>query len=226
MFLCSPPGDLTRQFVLEQATGRIKIIKAAVTLGTPFLTLGTTGLNKISTGSERGLLGLAFHPNYASNGFFYVNYTAAGSGATVVERYTVSANPDLATTTSGLVLISIAQPQSNHNGGCLQFGSDGMLYVGMGDGGNGNDTGTGHATGGNAQSGATLLGKMRDVDLAPPMPAIPTSARATRWTRSGTSACAIPGASASTGSPATCSSATSDRTRSKRSASRRSAPRA
>ena len=172
-FVCSPPGDLSRLFVLEQLTGRIRIIKNGATLATPFLNLGSTGLAKISTGSERGLLGLAFHPQYASNGYFYVNYTAT-SGATTIERYSVSGgNADLADTTSGLVLLSIAQPQSNHNGGCIQFGSDDKLYIGMGDGGGANDTGSGHATVGNAQSPDTLLGKILRIDVDLPAPYIP-----------------------------------------------------
>jgi glucose/arabinose dehydrogenase len=169
LFLTSPPGDLARQFILEQG-GRIKILKGGSVLPTPFLDLGPAGLGKVISGGERGLLGLAFHPEYATNGYFYVDYTGA-SGATFVERYQVSANPDLANPASGLVIIGpIAQPQSNHNGGCLQFGMDRKLYISLGDGGNANDSGTGHAPGGNAQSGATLLGKILrlDVDLPPP----------------------------------------------------------
>ena len=173
--LCSPPGDLARQFVCEQNTGRIRIIKNGVTLATAFLTLGSGGLNKISSGGERGLLGLAFHPNYASNGFFYVNYTAITSGATVIERYSVSGNPDIASTSGSLPLLTIAQPQSNHNGGCIQFGADGMLYIAMGDGGGANDSGAGHAAGGNAQAGSTLLGKMLRLDVNLPAPYVPAS---------------------------------------------------
>ncbi|MCC7013479.1 MAG: PQQ-dependent sugar dehydrogenase [Planctomycetes bacterium] len=175
VFLCSPPGDLARQFVVEQ-TGRIRIIKNGATLATPFLHLGsaaTGGLGKISTGSERGLLGLAFHPNYAANGRFYVNYTNI-SGSTVIAQYQVSSNPDVAGTTE-LPLLTIAQPQSNHNGGCIQFGADGMLYIGMGDGGNANDTGTGHATIGNGQSPSTLLGKILRIDVDLPAPYVPAS---------------------------------------------------
>ena len=173
IFVCSPPGDLQRLFVVEQG-GMIKIIRNGSTLATPFINLGAGGLNKIVSGGEQGLLGLAFHPNYAANGFFYVNYTAAGTGSTVIERYSVSANPDVATATSGLTLLTIAQPQSNHNGGCVQFGPDGKLYIGMGDGGAGNDTGAGHdAAVGNGQSPATLLGKMLRLDVDLPAPYIP-----------------------------------------------------
>ena len=169
VFLCSPPGDTARQFVVEQG-GRIRIIKNGTTLTTPFLHLGsaaTGGLAKISTGGERGLLGLAFHPNYAQNGYFYVNYTAAGSGATVVARYQVSpTNPDLASTTE-LVLLTIAQPFSNHNGGCIQFGLDGKLYIATGDGGSANDPNNA------AQNTNSLLGKMLRLDVDLPAPYVP-----------------------------------------------------
>lgn len=173
VYACSPPGDTQRLFVVEQG-GRIRIVKNGATLATPFINLGVGGLAKIVSGGEQGLLGLAFPPNYATNGFFYVNYTAAGTGATVIERYTVSSNPDVANTASGLPFLTIGQPQSNHNGGCIQFGPDGKLYIGMGDGGGGNDTGTGHhATLGNGQSPQTLLGKMLRIDVDLPAPYIP-----------------------------------------------------
>lgn len=147
-------GD-SRLFVVEQG-GRIKILNSNQTVNpTPFLTLTTA---TISTGGERGLLGLAFHPNYAANGFFYVNYTRTGDGATVIARYTVSANPDIANTT-GTVLLTIPQPFSNHNGGSLKFGSDGYLYIGMGDGGSGGDPGN------RAQNINELLGKMLRIDV-------------------------------------------------------------
>jgi glucose/arabinose dehydrogenase len=175
IFVCSPPGDLQRVFVVEQG-GRIAIVRNGATLGTAFINLGmgVGGLNKIVVGGEQGLLGLAFHPNYATNGFFYVNYSASGTGATVIERYHVSANPDVADGTSGLVLLTIPQPQANHNGGCLQFGPDGKLYIGMGDGGNANDQGPGHdPLVGNGQSPTTLLGKMLRLDVDIPAPYVP-----------------------------------------------------
>lgn len=170
IYVTSPPGDTSRLFVVQQ-NGTINIVKNGTLLATPFLNVGAGGLGLISTGSERGLLGLAFHPNYASNGFFYINYTDNTGGDTVIRRYTVSANPDLADTGSAFDIVNeINQPQSNHNGGCIQFGPDGKLYVGMGDGGNFNDTGTGHVAGGNSQSGTQLLGKILryDVDIAAP----------------------------------------------------------
>jgi glucose/arabinose dehydrogenase len=127
------PANDTRFFVVQQG-GLIRIVNANGTVNaTPFLNLSSL----ISTGSERGLLGLAFHPNYATNGLFYVNYTNT-SGSTVIARYSVSANPDIANT-AGTILMTISQPYSNHNGGSLKFGPDGFLYIGMGDGGNGGD---------------------------------------------------------------------------------------
>ncbi len=173
IYAASPPNDLQRMFVVEQ-TGKIKILRNGSVLATPFLDLGTGGLNKIQFAGERGLLGLAFHPNFASNGYVFVNYIAAGSGASVIERYTVSAgNPDVANPASGLVFLTVAQPQDNHNGGCIQFGPDGKLYIGMGDGGGAADTGPGHAPVGNGQSLATLHGKILRLDVNLPAPHIP-----------------------------------------------------
>jgi len=124
-----------RLFVVEQG-GRIKIIKNGSSLATPFLNIDplTNG------GGEQGLLGLAFHPNYAVNGFFYVYYTNT-SGDTIVARYSVSAgNPDVADAGSALKIISIDQDFGNHNGGDIHFSPlDGYLYIGLGDGGDGND---------------------------------------------------------------------------------------
>lgn len=125
-------GD-SRLFAVQQ-NGQIKIVNANGTVNaTPFLNISTL----ITSGGERGLLGLAFHPNYATNGQFFVNYTNT-SGNTVIARYTVSANPNVANTT-GTILMTINQPYSNHNGGSLKFGPDGYLYIGMGDGGSGGD---------------------------------------------------------------------------------------
>jgi glucose/arabinose dehydrogenase len=120
----------------------------------PFLDVSA----KISTGGERGLLGLAFHPRYATNGLFYVNYTDA-AGNTRVERYRVSADRNRADPASASLVLAVAQPFANHNGGMLAFGPDGMLYVGMGDGGSGGDPQ------GNGQNLATLLGKLLRLDV-------------------------------------------------------------
>lgn len=147
-------GD-TRLFVVERG-GAIKILNANGTVNpTPFLNL--SGI--ISSGGERGLLGLAFHPNYSSNGFFYVNYTNT-AGNTVISRYSVnSGNPHVANTSSASILLTITQPYSNHNGGSVKFGPDGYLYIGMGDGGSGGDPEN------RAQNINELLGKMLRIDV-------------------------------------------------------------
>jgi glucose/arabinose dehydrogenase/cytochrome c553 len=140
----APPGDTSRLFVVQQG-GLIRII----TLGsnaispTPFLDLSSTGLNLTAASGERGLLGLAFDPNFATNGRFYVNYTTLGSPFfTRIDRFTVNGTPSTATTVdtaSRTTFITFQQDFDNHNGGSLAFGPDGMLYVGVGDGGSGND---------------------------------------------------------------------------------------
>jgi glucose/arabinose dehydrogenase len=174
VYVTSPLRDYRRLFVV-QLDGRIRIVKNGTLLTTPFLNVGATGLNKITWGGERGLLGLAFHPNYSQNGFFYICYTNL-QGNPVIERYQAnSSNPDIANAQSGtLVLGPISHPQSNHNGGCLQFGPDRKLYLGMGDGGGADDAGPGHAPGGNGQSGGTLLGKIIRLDVDLPFPHIPS----------------------------------------------------
>jgi len=142
-----------RLFVVEQV-GRIKIIKNGSVLSTPFLNIESL----VSCCSERGLLGLAFHPNYAGNGFFYLNYTD-NNGDTVIARYTVSGNPDQADASSAVTILTIDQPYSNHNGGQLLFGPDGYLYIGLGDGGSGGDP-LNHG-----QDITTLLGAMLRLDV-------------------------------------------------------------
>jgi glucose/arabinose dehydrogenase len=151
--LQSPPND-ARLFVVEQP-GRIRIIQSGQLATAPFLDIRT----KVGSGGERGLLGLAFHPNYATNGFFYVNYTDL-NGDTRVERYTVAAgSPNTANPNSAKLIITIAQPFSNHNGGQLQFGPDGKLYIGMGDGGSSGDPQN------NGQDRSTLLGDLLRIDV-------------------------------------------------------------
>ncbi|MCH8804544.1 MAG: PQQ-dependent sugar dehydrogenase [Planctomycetes bacterium] len=138
VFVASPPGDADRLFIIEQHTGRIKILNltSGVINPTPFLQI-----SGLSRGNEQGLLGLAFHPNYAKNGFFYVNVNVSG-GATFIRRYTVSAgDPDIADPASVQTVISYSQPFSNHNGGWIGFGPDGFLYIAAGDGGSGGDPG-------------------------------------------------------------------------------------
>ena len=142
-----------RLFIVEQ-TGRIKILQNGTIRSTPFLNLAS----RISTGGERGLLGLAFHPDYELNRKFYVNYTNT-AGDTVIAEYTVSTgNPNVANTT-GQTLLTIDQPFSNHNGGMLAFGPDRYLYIGMGDGGSAGDPGN------RAQRLSFLLGKILRIDV-------------------------------------------------------------
>jgi uncharacterized repeat protein (TIGR01451 family) len=143
-----------RLFVVEQP-GRIRVIKQGALLSTPFLDITSLVLY----GGERGLLGLAFHPNYEQNGYFYVNYTRQPDGATVLARYRVSSNPDVADASSATILLTISQPYANHNGGCIKFGQDGYLYIGMGDGGSGGDPQN------YAQNKDSLLGKMLRIDV-------------------------------------------------------------
>ncbi len=145
-----------RLFIVEQP-GRIRIIKNGTLLPTPFLDIA----GSISYGGERGLLGLAFHPTYRTKGFFSVNYTRAGDGATVIARYTASAaDPDRAATDSAVTLLTVPQPYTNHNGGQLLFSPvDGYLYIGMGDGGSGGDPQN------NGQNRNTLLGAMLRIDV-------------------------------------------------------------
>lgn len=133
VFVDAPVGD-PRLFVVEQ-TGKIKIVSNGSLLATPFLDIG--GL--LSSGGEQGLLGLAFHPQYAENGRFYVDYTDIGGDTRVVE-YRVSNDPDVADPASARQLLFVDQPASNHNGGMLAFGPDGQLYVALGDGGGAGDT--------------------------------------------------------------------------------------
>jgi glucose/arabinose dehydrogenase len=151
-------GD-DRLFVVEQP-GRIRIVQNDQLLDRPFLDIAA----KVSTdGNERGLLSVAFHPDYKSNGQFFVNYTRQPDGATVIERYAVSTDdPDRADEQSGKVILTIVQPEPNHNGGLIKFGPDGYLYIGMGDGGGQGDQ---HGSIGNGQNRKVLLGKLLRIDV-------------------------------------------------------------
>ena len=114
-----------------------------------------------SSGDERGLLGLTFHPNFASNGKFYVDYTRSGDGATTIAEYTTTTGNGSSNTgdvNSERIMLTIPQPFTNHNGGMVEFGPDGYLYIGMGDGGSGNDPGN------RAQNRSILLGKLLRID--------------------------------------------------------------
>ncbi|HJQ20159.1 MAG TPA: PQQ-dependent sugar dehydrogenase [Gemmatimonadaceae bacterium] len=152
LYLTAPAGD-ARLFIVEQG-GRIRVVKNGTLLPQPYLDVSA----RISSGGERGLLGLAFHPAFARNGYFYVNYTDP-QGNTKVERYHASPTSDVADATSGFSILAVAQPFANHNGGDVVFGADGMLYVGMGDGGSGGDPQ------GNGQNKSTLLGKLLRLDV-------------------------------------------------------------
>ena len=157
IYLGAPPADESRLFIAEQDTGLIRIIKNGEPLPTPFLDLKS----RIRTGSERGLLGMTFHPNYASNGYIYVNYTRSSDGDTFIARYTRSAtNPDLADPNSHTIILGpVNQTASNHNAGGLAFGPDGYLYIPFGDGGGSGDPNC------QAQNGQLFLGKMLRIDV-------------------------------------------------------------
>jgi glucose/arabinose dehydrogenase len=155
-----------RLFIVEQA-GRIRVVKNGVLLPAPFLDIRSL----VASGGERGLLSVAFHPQFKTNGVFVVDYTRASNtpadvGDTVIARYAVTSPlSDVADRNSGQALLIINQPQPNHNGGLVKFGPDGHLYIGMGDGGGGGDVGSGHAPEGNGQSLKTLLGKILRIDI-------------------------------------------------------------
>ncbi len=146
-------GD-SRLFVVEQG-GRIRVVVNDQLLGTPYLDISSIVLHQ----GEQGLLGMAFHPNYAINGFFYVYHTDLG-GNSRVARYSGSINT--ADQNSGLTIMTIGQPFGNHNGGQLAFGADGMLYIALGDGGSGGDPM------GNGQDTSTLLGSILRIDIDNP----------------------------------------------------------
>ena len=171
------PGDASRLFVMEQR-GLIQILdlNTLVVNAVPFLDINS---RVIDGGGERGLLGLAFHPDHANNGLLYVNYSRNGDGDTVIAEYGLTGDPDVADFASERILLTIDQPQSNHNGGWMGFGPlDGYLYIATGDGGNFCDQGSGHTAGiGNAQDLTTnLLGKMLRIDPTGGVPyAVPPS---------------------------------------------------
>ncbi len=158
LFLTAPSGDLSRLFVIEK-DGRIRIIKNGTLLSTPFLDITA----KTSKGSEQGLLGMAFYPDYGASGRFIVSYTSPqgtlSGGTSVISRFQVSANADIADTTEK-VLLTLDQPYDNHNGGMIAFGKDGYLYAGYGDGGSGGDPD------GHGQNRMDLLGSLLRLDVA------------------------------------------------------------
>jgi glucose/arabinose dehydrogenase len=147
-------GDGSGRLFITLKAGKIVIHDGTRVLPTPFLDISPL----VSNGGEQGLLSVAFHPNYRSNGLFFVNYTNT-SGDTVIARYSVSQDPNVADPNSAAILLTVAQPFANHNGGQLQFGPDGYLYIGMGDGGAGGDPLN------NGQNLGTLLGKMLRINI-------------------------------------------------------------
>jgi glucose/arabinose dehydrogenase len=154
LYVTAPPGDTHRLFVVQQG-GAIKVVRDGKVLATPFLDLK----DKITSGGERGLLSMAFAPDYASSGLFYVDYTDTHGDSRIVEYKRRSA--DVADPASARQVLFQAQPEPNHNGGLVLFGPDKLLYVGFGDGGGGGDR---HGAHGNAQSLGTLLGKILRID--------------------------------------------------------------
>lgn len=156
IFLTAPPGDMARLFVVEKE-GLIKIVdKGTRALIGTFLDISAL----VSKGGEQGLLGLAFDPLYVTNRRFYVSYTDTG-GNSVIARYLVSTgNTNAAVSTADRIILTVAQPFANHNGGMIAFGPDGMLYIGFGDGGSGGDPGN------RAQNQNELLGKLLRIDVS------------------------------------------------------------
>jgi hypothetical protein len=160
----SNAGDGTNRLFIVLQGGRIVIHNGTTVLGTPFLDIQ----NLVQAGGEQGLLGLAFHPNYPTSPYFFVNYTCEVSGSqpectsggdTIIARFQVSGNPNVADLASRRTLLVIPQPFSNHNAGDLKFGPDGFLYIPMGDGGDANDPGC------RAQRDDSLLGKILRLDV-------------------------------------------------------------
>ena len=152
VYLTQPPGDDRRLFILEKQ-GRIRVMVDGQLRQTPFLDLAA----ETADDGERGLLGLAFHPRYAENGLLFVHHTDL-NGNTRIVRYT-AASPDQADPASATTILTVEQPFSNHNGGQLAFGPEGLLHIGLGDGGSAGDPG------GNGQDPTTLLGAILRIDV-------------------------------------------------------------
>jgi glucose/arabinose dehydrogenase len=154
LFVTSPPGDRARQFVVEQG-GRVMVVRDGRKLDTPFLDIS----GQVTAGGEQGLLSLAFAPDYADSGRFYVYFTDDAGDQRIVEYRRRTA--DRADPGSARLVLRMADSESNHNGGLLLFGPDDLLYVGTGDGGGGGDR---HGPRGNAQNLGSLLGKILRID--------------------------------------------------------------
>jgi len=170
IYLAHTPNEASgRLFVVERA-GTVRIVKDGALVAKPFLDIKSKVVVGKANGDERGLLGMAFHPSYATNGLFYVYYSdkadANDTGDSIIEEYKVSAaSADEADAASARLVLKIEQPDNsstafrNHKGGAINFGSDGFLYMGFGDGGGSGDSDASHGTG-NGQNLAVLLGKM------------------------------------------------------------------
>lgn len=163
LYVTGAPGDDSRLFVVEKG-GAVRVLLNGELQQTPFINLS----NQLDNGAERGLLGLAFHPEYATNGLFYAHFSSNGGDGlppdrdTVIAEFRVDANDrSVADASSRRILLTVDQPAGNHNGGALMFGPDALLYLGLGDGGNGNDQ---FGQIGNGQNLNTLLGKILRID--------------------------------------------------------------
>jgi glucose/arabinose dehydrogenase len=159
VYMIQAPGDDSRFYIIEQE-GAIRILENGSLLATPFLDIDPIVVNGTSGGSEQGMLGLAFNPDYQTSGRFFVYYIGAGSDTYIVEYTRSAANDNIADATSARTIMTIDQPFSNHNGGWMDFGPDGYLYIGTGDGGSANDPGN------RASNVNSLLGKMLRIDVS------------------------------------------------------------
>lgn len=146
-------NDGTKRLFILQQSGLVRVVQPGATTATTFIDLSSKIVIPVSGGDERGLLGLTFHPDFETNGYFFVNYTRVGDGATIIARYTATNGNTQGDLASERIVMTIPQPFSNHNGGMIDFGPDGHLYIGMGDGGSANDPGS------RAQNINNLLGK-------------------------------------------------------------------
>lgn len=164
VFLVSPPGEADRLFVIEQQ-GRVRIIESGTLLPAPFLDLSPV----LSQGAERGLLGLAFHPDYGTNGRFFVSCTNVAGDSLLLEFSVTATDPNIASPVPSARIFQIPQPYENHNAGCLQFGPDGYLYMTLGDGGGVFDPG------GNAQDLTNAHGSLLRFDIDATDPYLPAS---------------------------------------------------
>lgn len=157
LFLTHSGDGTNRIFVVEQS-GIIKVFPNSQNVSAATIFLDIT--DRVASGGEMGLLGLAFHPDYENNGYFYVNYTADPPRRTIISRFQVTSDPNIADPTSEFQILTFSQPYSNHNGGWIGFGpNDGYLYIATGDGGSGGDPQN------NGQSIYTLLGKILRIDV-------------------------------------------------------------